>query len=164
MELDSVDEYISELDVKILPYEIHELIINKDKLAIIDYLEENAKNINDANIRNNTELPDLIHQIFNFDQKLKLAYNYYLQKRCICPIKIPWMTKDTIDNNSLSQITQAKFYRFMILHWYECDDMFYQISNFRYLVNIVTILLQNQKLKKQMKCITNNYNLNKFLS
>lgn len=168
MELDSFDEYIVDLDTQILPINLRDLINNKDKDSIITYLKEEANQIYEYNINNNTEHINLIYQIYNFDQKLKLAYNYYLQKKRVCPLKIPWPTNETINNNTLSFLTQIKFYRYMILHWYEYNyktwhyfddnNQPYDISNFRYLVNIVTVLLQNQKLKNQMKCISYNYN------
>ena len=171
MELDSVDQYIFDLDSSILPTGLYQHVIDRDKYNIIDFLEEDAIVTEQYNKTSGDTSQDLIHKIFNFNQKLKLAYDYYLQKKCLCPLKIPWDIDHNInDNNSLHHITQAKLYRYIILYWYpqncktfHCFDNNnkpYDISNFRYLVSIVTGLLQNQKLKKQMKCIPENYNAN----
>lgn len=117
----------SELDTAIIPNEIYDITINRNKTAIQDYFIEN---------------PRLMFSFVGFNSALKLANQLSSDRKCGCFYNIPWITKYQVDNDlnkiKLTFSQQVSEYRYMIQYYYPSPT----ISNMRYLSNIALGIIQ----------------------
>jgi hypothetical protein len=118
----------SEIDVAIIPNEMYDITINRQKLKIQEYFISH---------------PKLMFSFVGFNSALKLANQLASDKKCKCNYLIPWITKYQVDNNTrdvkLTFSQQVAEYRYMILNWYPSPS----ISNMRYLSNIALGIIQD---------------------
>ena len=95
-----------ELDQLIIPFEIYNETINKQKLKIQSYFILH---------------PKLLFSFVGFNGALKLANQLASNNKCGCLYNIPWKTYYDEQNNTkkttLSFSNQVDEYRYMILYW-----------------------------------------------
>ena len=103
-----------QLDKDIIPYELYDYTINKDKLSIQNYLILH---------------PYLLYSFVGYNGALKLANQLSSDKKCGCYYTIPWKTyyghTTNTSKNSLTFSQQVEEYRYMILNWYPSPKMSY---------------------------------------
>lgn len=130
-----------ELDDLLIPNEIYDLTINREKSKIQSYFIDH---------------PDLMLKFVGFNSKLKHASYLSSQRKCGCFYNIPWITKYSATNNTKKSILlfnhQVKLYNYMIKYWYPNKD----ISHMRFLSSIALDILN---LFKRF-----NYNINNNLN
>ncbi len=118
----------SEIDVAIIPNEMYDITINRQKLKIQEYFIDH---------------PQLMFSFIGYNSALKLANQLAYDKKCKCSYLIPWITKYQVENNTakikLTFSQQVSEYRYMILNWYPSPN----ISNMRYLSNIALGIIQD---------------------
>ena len=118
----------SDIDRNIIPNEIYNETINKEKDAIIKYFFKH---------------PLLMFQFVGYNGALKLSYQLSSQKKCNCFYKFPWVTyygaQNDITNVALAFSQQVQEYRYMIQFWYPSPEMSYM----RYLSNIALNIIQD---------------------
>jgi hypothetical protein len=118
----------SEIDIAIIPNEMYDITINRQKIKIQEYFITH---------------PKLMFSFIGYNSSLKLANQLAYDKKCKCSYLIPWVTKYQVENNTNSvKITfsqQVTEYRYMILNWYPSPN----ISNMRYLSNIALGIIQD---------------------
>jgi len=118
----------SEIDVAIIPNEMYDITINRQKIQIQQYFIKN---------------PKLMFSFIGYNSALKLANQLAYDKKCKCSYLIPWITKYQVENNinnvRLTFSQQVSEYRYMILNWYPSPT----ISNMRYLSNIALGIIQD---------------------
>ena len=118
----------SEIDIAIIPNEMYDITINRQKIKIQEYFVKH---------------PKLMFSFIGYNSALKLANQLAYDKKCKCSYLIPWITKYQVENNTnsvkLTFSQQVSEYRYMILNWYPSPN----ISNMRYLSNIALGIIQD---------------------
>lgn len=146
-----------QLDKDIIPYELYNYTINKDKLSIQNYLILH---------------PYLLYSFVGYNGALKLANQLSSDKKCGCYYTIPWKTNygytTNTSKNSLTFSQQVEEYRYMILNWYPSP----RISYMQYLSQIALAMVLD--ISQYMYYLSNNlqtctifdkkYYLNNFTS
>jgi hypothetical protein len=111
----------SELDIYLIPNEIYNETINREKYKIENYFILH---------------PHLLQSFVGFNGALKLANQLSSDKKCGCFYKMPWYTYyDHINNIKKTTLTfaqQVQEYRYMIRYWLPSPE----ISNLQYLSQI----------------------------
>jgi hypothetical protein len=95
-----------ELDESIIPWDIYNETINKQKLKIQSYFILH---------------PKLLFSFVGYNGALKLANQLASNKKCGCLYTIPWKTyydeKNNTKKTTLTFTQQVDEYRYMILYW-----------------------------------------------
>ena len=127
------------LDIEIIPEEIYNMTINKEKLKIQNYFILH---------------PSLLYSFVGFNGALKLANQLNSNKKCGCFYTIPWKTHYDFINDtkstSLSFAQQVEEYRYMILYWTPSPKMSYM----QYLSQIALTMILD--ISQYMYYLSNN--------
>lgn len=103
-----------ELDKALIPYNIYNETINKEKIKIETYFILH---------------PLLLFSFVGYNGALKLANQLASNKKCGCFYTVPWKTYYGVTNNtgklSISFNQQVQEYRYMIRFWYPSPDISY---------------------------------------
>lgn len=143
-------EQAKELDRLLIPNEIYDITIKKDKDAIEKYFLRNLR---------------FMSQFVGFNSFLKKANSLASERKCGCFYKVPWLTRWAFENNEKKTILlfnqQVKEYRYMIRYWYPSPE----ISYMRYLssiaLNLILIIKRyiynnsNNLVCSELKCYKN---------
>lgn len=117
---------IEEMDEDLIPYNIYNETINKEKIKIQSYFILH---------------PKLLYSFVGFNGTLKLANQLSSNKKCGCFYKIPWKTYYDFKNNTkvttLTFSQQVDEYRYMILNWTPSP----KISYMQYLSEIALAMI-----------------------
>lgn len=124
----SVEKSQKELDEFLIPNEIYNETISKEKLKIQKYFINN---------------PKLLYKFVGFNSKLKFADLLKNNRKCGCFYTVPWKTKyadlNNLDKTILLFNQQTLVYRYMIRYWYLEDGNSY----LRYLSNIALEIISD---------------------
>ena len=121
------------MDISLIPFEIYNETINKEKNKIENYFILN---------------PLLLKSFIGFNGALKLANQLLYNKKCGCFYKIPWKTYyssiNNTNNTTISFSQQVELYRYMLSFSKPSPE----ISYMKYLSDIALdmILVINQYL------------------
>jgi len=135
----TTENYEKNLDELLIPNEIYDDTINRNKLIIQKYFIDN---------------PLLMTQFIGFNSKLKMAGVLSSDRKCGCFYTVPWITKYAADNNLEKTILlfnqQVGLYKYMLQNWYGENT----VSYMRYLSYIALDLIQ--QLKRALYNMNNN--------
>ena len=129
----------ADLDMALIPNEIYDMTINKEKTNIIKYFLEH---------------PELLMSFVGFNGKLKLANQLASNLLCGCYYTMPWITHYQVENSLnetvLSFNQQVLEYRYMIIHSPPSPD----ISYMQYLSSIALTMIS--QIGQMMYYMQNN--------